>query len=447
MDLREFLNVHISNNTIGNIIEGVGQSTFADTNINIYELVKNILSKLLMSNEKQRIYNQLQSGGIVVPAVKKNETDKKQSYCTDFNLILNNLLALLGYEFSKYLMYLSTLKHHIKKITLMLKNSSSYEEILYLITCMENIYKLGESSLTGESLMIGKEFDYKKYILTSDKYTTSDFIFQTESPMKRPSFSGIELVSPSNEIAYQQNVSSQNGKNIFSQLKTKLDIVIKSGSIINFEKDKELWLNMFDEMISCTSFQGYIINTIDELCINLGNFDVGYDGSFLKLFDMLYRENYTDIPRDYVEPKIYLKVLPHITYLKELEIGSCDIYLNALNKYFRKIYNETYKSLSSVSSTIEVFKIDVTDNMYEYLSHISLNLFVQITRNIANNQVIQTCFGKSTRIQFIQILTAVHGCLPKLQSFTESQKNTLHYFLLSKKTLQESFNIMNKKFN
>jgi len=385
MDLKEFINLHIEKQTIGNIVEGVSQSTFADTNVNIQELVKLMLAKLLVGTG-----------------------DKKQSYCTDFNTILNNLLALLGYEFSKYLMFISTMKYHIGKIVLLLKDTSSYEEILYFVTCIENMYHF---------LTIDDKFDYKKYILMNDKIHTG------------------EMVIHSTKI-----------KDLFAQLHNQLDIVIKSGSIINFEKDKGNWIEMFNDMLSCTNFQNYTINTIDELCINLGNFDVGYNGSFLKLFDILYRENYADVPREYVEPKIFTRVLPHIDYLKELELGSCENYITALHQYYKKMYYETYKSLSSVESTIEVFKVEVTDDMYDYLSHVSLNLFIQISKHIANNQIIQTIFSKSTRIQFVQILTAIHACLPKLSEFTESQKNTLHYFLLNKKILQETYySIINAK--
>lgn len=412
MDLKEFIKIHIKKNTIGNIVEGVGQSSFADSDVDVYELVKNMLNKMLAENKP---YYHLQSGGLISTALKKSELEKKQSYCTDFNLLINNILVLLGYEFTKYLMFLSTLKHHIRKILLLLGQSMDYEDIAKHIKCIENLYKL-KNVLTVE-----KEFNYKKY-LTINSTTRNPLDFNINDDIDK------DIVGE-----------------IFDNLNHHLDVVIKNNSLVTFDKDKRNWIQMFSEMLLFTKYTNYKVNTIDEFCLNLGIYDIGYEGSFLKLFDILYRENYADIPREYVEPIIFTKVLPHMDYLKSLEIGSCDNFPTDIRKYFEKMYINTYRTLNYVPEDVEVSPVEISNHFYDYLSHVSLNLFVQLTKNIAQNQQIQTCFGKSTRIQFVQILTALHGCLPKFCSFTNSQNDTLHYFLLGKKTLQESYNIAIKK--
>jgi len=421
MDIKEFFDIHTEKNTLNSVLEGVSQSCYAETDVEIHEFVKILLNKLLESNEKIK-YNYLQSGGLSTTFSKQKDVDKKQSYCTDFNAMLNNIIALLGYEFSKYLIYLSTLKHLLEKIIKMFDNAISYDELLFLVSCIENLYKLGENSQEGETLKVSSDFPYKKYI-----YSTMNRLRHTST------------------LSYDTKIEDSSLKDeMFNQKKDKLNIDIKSGSVINFEKDKRELSKMFQQLLEYTDYQPYVVSSIDKLCINLGNFNVGYDGSFLKLFDMLYRENYSDVPRDFLEPVIYSKVLPHIDYIKEMEIGSCDPYLEALRLYYKKTYSDIYKMLNTLEDDIEINEVDVTAGMYEYLAHVTLNLFIQLTKILANNQMIQIYFGKSTRIQFTQILISIYGCLPKLQTFTESQKNVLHYFMLSKKTLYDSLNIINK---
>ena len=173
-----------------------------------------------------------------------------------------------------------------------------------------------------------------------------------------------------------------------------------------------------------------------EIIIN-----VCYDKSFIKMFEILYKESFADIPHE-----LWSAYKPHIKYVEnELKLDiKCSKFLTNFNKYYHKVYDETLKSVMEVIPPDDVLKIDITDKMYELMSDITFNLYVNISKKIACNQLTYAYFGKSTRIQFIQMFQALMDCSPRLYTFSKSQRMTLHYILLSKKVINDSISIANE---
>ena len=71
-------------------------------------------------------------------------------------------------------------------------------------------------------------------------------------------------------------------------------------------------------------------------------------------------------------------------------------------------------------------------------ANICVNLYVNMAKKLSNSQLLFATFGKSTRIQFMQILQAVMDCTPRLYKFNESQLAVLHFILMNDKTFQSS---------
>jgi hypothetical protein len=205
----------------------------------------------------------------------------------------------------------------------------------------------------------------------------------------------------------------------------------KNKSMINFERDKQKWICQLKEMFNNIILNEYVVDSVDDLVLNLGPFSVGYDESFIKYFEILYKESFADIPRE-----LWIKCKPYTEYLRLLNIESVSNYKTNLIRYFKNVYNDTLKSMLEMST--EILNVEITNFMFEYLADITINMFINLAENLATIQTTSFTFGKSTRIQFFQIFNAFLNCSPRLKKFTQAQKNTIHYFLLTNKVLQES---------
>ena len=422
MDLKQFILAHKHNNTLDLIIDGFEKSSFVEPNSDTSVLVKSILN-VLISNEdgdKQKIYNQLQSGGLANTRTGKTEISKKQSFCTEFNQMIINILGLLGYEFSKYLFVLMGAKCMINQEIKEITKAQNYESILKHILYIKNFLNLGvddypDNKAIEPPINIEQEF--------FDDYES----FSREISDETQNYLEIEINSPINTF--------------FDKLINEIKRLIKSENILAFEDNRLEWSQMLEEMASHLILGHYQINTIDDLCLNLGTNIVCYDKSFIKMFEILYKESFADIPYE-----LWSSYKPHVKYIEnELKLDiKCSKYLTNFNKYFHKIYDETLKSTSEVLSADDMLKIDISDKMYELLSDITFNLYVNISKKIACNQLTYAYFGKSTRIQFIQMFQALMDCSPRLYGFSKSQRMTIHYILLSKKVINDSIAIANE---
>ena len=219
----------------------------------------------------------------------------------------------------------------------------------------------------------------------------------------------------------------------FKSLMKEIKHLNKTNTIALFDEKKIEWINRINEKLSETTLGDYIIEDVNDVCLCLGMFDIAYEGSFIKLFEIFYRETFVDIPQE-----LWSRNRPHIDYLKrklKLDI-KCDKYTTLFTKYFRKIYDEVSKNVSQLG--FEILQVKVTDQFFHTMSDIAFGLYIGIGKEIASCQENSACFGKSTRIQFFQIYGALTTCVPRLHSFTKSQKAVLHYILLSKKTIDDS---------
>lgn len=425
MNLKHFILLHKNNETLESIADGFEKSAFVEPNSDTSTLVKIILSRLISNEEgdKQKIYNQLQSGGLANVKSNKNEIRKKQSFCTEFNQMIINILGLLGSEFSKYLIVLFGAKQMIKREIQSISEAQNYDAILKHVINIKNFINLGDF----------------------DDYAKLDETFEPPIDIQEEFYDKYcqPIASSSNEEQnyYQLEVKTNRKILVFNQLINEIKQLIKSENVLSFEDDRDEWCAMLNELLDNMILKTYYVNNIDELCLNLGPWNICYDKSFLKMFEILYKESFADIPYE-----LWSSYKPHIRYIEnELKLDiKCSKYLTSFNKYYHKIYDETLKSVCEKLNPVngDILNISITDEMYELLSDVTFNLFVNISKKIANNQLTYAYFGKSTRIQFIQMFQALMDCSPRLYLFTESQRMVLHYILLSKKVIKESIQII-----
>jgi hypothetical protein len=452
MDLRALILIHKSNNTLEDFLDGIEFSAYVDKHMEISQLVRQILNSLIAPVLKMSV-NQNQNGGIASKNTK--EVEKKQSYCIEFNQCINNLIALLGFDFAKHVFYLLGIKMILHKNILSINELTNYTDLLNTINIVKNILNLSnkcnlrdfttelgrkENLELPDPLTIERKDDKVKVVEKEknknnkkDKSVKNKNNFDSESdndssePESENDTDNINLAFNFNSILSPDDSIKNKVLNnlIFSCEKHQQNF-------INFDTDKTNCVNDITNLYNHLKLNEYIINEVDDLILNLGPLNVGYDFSFLKTFEILYKETFADIPRD--SWKLFK---PYLQTLKINNIAeSCSNYKINIIKYFKNIFNETVKSIYEIST--DILPVYPTEFFYEYLADITINFMVSISKNLVAIQTTNFLFGKSTRIQFIQLFNAVLCCAPRSKLFTTSQINTIHYFLLTSKVLKES---------
>lgn len=407
MDLRNFIEVNMEEGYIGSVLGGAESSMFHPMSVDASALIKKLLD-ISDADKLQIIYSQLQSGGISETQLNMGFIRKKLSFCTDFSTIINNILTMLGYDFAKHLIALNTLNLRLESLVNEIRNAKSYEQCKCLIHYVYNILSLDIFEITDE-------FDVTIY-------ETPDISYTKNIPTSKISFLEIVL----------ENID-------------KL-ITMKNKALIN--KDRTNWANMLSDLIRHMKINEYIVDSIDDLCIILGDYDVGYKGSFLRQFNTLYNENYADVPPTILTDEYIENKKPHIEMLLSVDFENYRNYLHGFNKYFRNVYKLCYTNVCEKELQGKEFvKVNITDKFYEKTSHVVLNLFIRIAKNITSAQSIQSYFGKSNRVQFIQIISALIGCQPRTDEFTDSQREAIHYFLLTSRLLNDSYTMLINHMN
>lgn len=422
MNLRTFFKDNDESNTLSAISKGMQKSQFCEPMNEISHLVKLIITKQTTSNEHQPILDQLQSGGLSNKnSIEKFIQIKKQSFCTEFNQTISNVQSLFGYEFAKYLFVIYGLNHFISQLNKQINSCISYESIRNLIIKIKNILELGSSQ---NSISVKPNF--------------------------KEELSNMHMFANENETDTNYYVIETNPSEILTFIKNVIEFInarIKTDNIIMFENDKALIYDAMIKLFDNLEFKTYNVNEINDILINLGEYSIAYEGSFIHSFHLLYLESLADIPKE-VFDAFYHNFNPVKHFLEnelKLEINY-DRYLNNLVEYFKNIANTTYAHAkedisSAYKSNPRMLNVVISDGFYEMLSNICLNLYVNIAKKISNNQLLFSHFGKSTRIQFIQILQAIYDCSPRLYMFNASMKAALHYVLLTEHVLTESINV------
>lgn len=459
MNIQSFIKTHKEQKTIDSISGGFQKSQFCESIPIISDLVKTIMNTIISNYDNENLLHgsiKLHSANSkrsklinTLPIDKetskskdssnqkesKKLTIKKQSFCTEFNQMMTNILGLLGFEFSKYLYALFGIKIYIHKFIEAIKQTNNYEEINDILQKLYNMMTLENDSCILNDPLISNEKNKidpnsKQYVITLDE----TYFNKTQQKWK----------DDVDEIDYfHYDIEDKNITSIIKQIIKNVSEHIKIGDIKDFEEDRTVIYNKLIEIYNHLKFGTYYVNDVDDLVINLGDYNVCYDKSFLKLYDLLYRESFVDVP-----PELWHMYRPTQRYIDE-EIKSMiksSKYIARIEMFYKNRYDAVVKSLTEdVQLSKEEFKLDledmmnveITNEMYDRLANLTLNLYVCIAKKIAYNQIVYSYFGKSTRIQLMQVFLALMNCVSQLSDYSSSQICTLHYVLLTDKNIKD----------
>lgn len=388
MNTREFLTHFIQTNNVRIIKNGFQQSEFNSANVHISDVIL-----LILNNYNYQLIECLQNGIVITD---DTEFTKKMSYCTNFETIIDNLLGIFGYEFSKYVLFRINSQLVLNK---MIKN---------FIEASSN-YKMLEDNLKNFKAFLNN------FILKQTNNTkilkinlSQDFLIEYKKLKFSNKHSKISFIS-----------------DIFDGCLN--DIIKERENISNFNEIKNAIKDVLELLVKTEINKDVTINTLEDLLIEFNNLDIdiGYNGSFIRMAYDLYKIG--SCPDNLLSEY-------------QLKTKLTDVYINNLEQW---LYNIIEKITNLHSET----KIKISNNFVTELINIIIEWFILLGVNMSSLYNIAISFEKTSRIQFKLIFEAVMLTAPKYTFFTPSQKTLIHYALYNKSTIQKSLKLMEKKYN
>lgn len=373
MNARKFFTHFIQNNQLDSIRDSFQQSQFNCNSIKISEIVKTILLKYE--------YADLECQQNGMPGDKISLEDKKMSYCTNFDILIDNMLGVFGYEFCKYILFkingINILNKYLNMINVKSNSFNSFEDYI-------------KNFMTLFSSMNFKIKDQKKF---EEDCKKTKFYLKHKSIQINDIFKGINK-----------------------------DIFCERNNIINFMEIKNGSLEILRVILNNVYNNKIVINTLNELILDFGSLDIdiGYNGSFIRLATRLYETNPYN---DEVLMKYELKTKINQTYL-----------LN-LNQWFKNMIEKILKLYPDITLVIE-------EGLLSYLINVIIDYFIFFGHNLAILYNITLGFEKASRIHFKTLYNAILLTVPKYEDYTPSQKTLIHYILLNRNSIQKSIEMV-----
>lgn len=412
-------------------------TSFEDSEFNnmdkyIGEAIKSLVTGFTTDeneNEIAEIPKQLATGGIANKSSKSSNKEQKWSFCSEMNSMNTSLVALLGFDFAKYLFALVGIKKLLQNLVNSISKAKTWNDLIQNIKSIYNIYCLHDNNKDyTDCLLIDSTFDIHKYIDNPKKVREDGSLIMSY------------FLSSNDSAEVREVLFAYINEYIDDRYKTKTESL---RAVVNYVSE------IFNDLFLNTQLRSYTVNSVNELCLNLENFDICYSPSMLKTFETYYRESYGDIATEN----------PHLDIIEHYLNPSILVNFNStsVNKTVKKI--ETKKLIDKLTayykgvfanvktSAIETLQKNVlnvicTDECISELVNITIFLFVQIARNLANELITNKYCGESTRIQFEHFFKAVLACCPHLEIFNVYQRNALYWILCPKKALEKSLSLL-----
>ena len=372
MNCKKFLEYFSKNNKLHVVSNGFQYSCFNPENIKIFDIVRTIID----SYEYQDL--KCQQNGI--PTDKKMKEKQKKSYCTNFDVIINNLLGIYGFEITKYILFRINYKQILNKfIELISETADDFGTLENYLNKFISFY----------SKLNIKIIDVNGF---NEEYKTTLF-------GKIHKDTGIQ--------------------EIFNNM--KIDIRKENNNIASSVEIKTATLEILNLLVKYFNTNQLVINTLNDLIIDIEiNIDIGYDDSFLRIIDKLYQEGSCN-DQILIRYNLKQKVQPIIHLLEQW-----------IHNLIEKIYN-LYPTI----------KFKINDGLITYIATIILDWFIVFGINIATILNINKNFEKVSRIHFKTIYNAIVMSVPKYTTYNESQLTLIHYSLLTRQNIQKALKIVN----
>lgn len=399
-------------------------SEYSLNNKDYGEFVKVIvlcLTSVDVKSSSTKGINQLQTGGIGTKDAQRKDVAKTWSFCTELNTMMSNIITLLGIDMSKNLFVLLGAKKILQNMVNDIMTITDYASLQEQVHSIINFFNIAPGVITLIS-----DFDFKQYV-DDDRFTFADgpYVYMlgkdTNEDVKRVLFDYILYYI---DDRYKTNAET-------------LDNVKKYVS------------DIFNDALAHVQLNEYCITSIDMLCLNLSDYDVLYKPSLIKIFEVLYKETFGDIPedaRDNVKPyKMFIDnvIMPRSTLISgKVKTIKLSRLIDNLITYFRNVFSMTVSTTIESIDKANILTVTISVDLFNQLADITMNLLVHIARNIANNLLVNLYTGCSTRTQFVHVLNALYNCAPKTEIFNLEQRSIFHYSLLCSKILQTSLDII-----
>lgn len=399
MDIKSFIEHfvrHPNKTQINDIVHGIQKSTISSGGIGLGTIPAAMLDK-----SKPQEYTCNQSGTFNATAAKNKSPHKKTSYCTDFGVIIDNILTIFGYEFSKYLLSMVHSKDILRKIRQQIEEADSFA-------------------------MLSKYVNHFAYVACRGIITVDI------SNFKRVCASSV-----SSEFMQRHQIDVL--ADVFTNLERDITIASISSGVSVFMEISEVAKDLTSKVIDlCGCEQRYIINDIQDILFELRDLEICYDGSFIQMAFDLYRESSINIPQHRTifttgEFDRLQMQSPYENVVQRFELKSIvTVKLDEINAYFRKLAGDVFE-ISSPGNVLT--NIEITSMFFCRMSEIIINYFVMISNNLLIHHDIKSSFDRSSRVQFALILTTVLGTTPRFVAYTESQRTLIHYTLILGKSM------------
>ena len=413
------------NNFLKSLKEFIGKSNttfdhseFVPTTNEIPNMVRDLLTNL-MADSKSVSFKMNLSGQITsIP-----DYNKKQSFCSDFNQMIKNILGLIGFEFSKYLtIHIGTFVQIDIIIKDIKEKALNYDDLLKYFQMIYSLLK----SVPNSKYIIDDKNSINSIQLNKNNFTNNQFK-SLENPICRSI--NQNMIIPDDKISE------------FFELKINLIKSLNSSkNISEFENNKSLLVNDIEKFISSISSGIKSIESPNDLIImNLGEYEILYDASFIKIFEILYKSVHADNPRfndKHIQSLIGLKLIEETMNQIGLTEKSADQYKSYLENYFTNIYKNTVNVLESdetISHLINKMKVEISLSLIEAMAKISLCVFVRMVKLLNWKRDTMLLTSSPSRIQFTQVLESLLFLPSGIDfSFTEKQFFVICYILTSK---------------
>lgn len=378
MNARKFFTHFIQNKQTDIIKNSFQQSQFNCTSIKISDIVKTILLKYE--------YGDLGCQQNGMPGDKSLIDSKKMSYCTNFDILIDNILGVFGYEFCKYILFkingVSILHKYLDMINTECNNFNIFEDYI------KNFIVLFSSM----------NFKFKNHKNFENECKQTKFYLKHNTIQIDEIFKGIHR-----------------------------DIFNERNNIINFNEIKKGSLEILTIILNNVYNDKIIINTLNELIIEFNDLDIdiGYSGSFIQMATKLYETNpYND----------------EILTKYELKSKINQSYTLNLNQWFKNMIEKILKLYPDII-------LNIDDGLLNYLTNIIIDYFIFLGHNLAilyNNTL---GFEKASRIHFKTLYNAVMLTVSKYDDYTPSQKTLIHYVLMNRNNIQKSIEMIEEELN
>lgn len=371
MNSESFFNYFIQNGLEDEIKKSMSKSEFYNTGVKISDLITAI-----MSNHKYTTVNCQQNG---LPNVNRVKSNRKISYCTNFDIMINNFTTLFIYEMVKYLLIRCNMKDFLQNGIEKIAVINDFSVFKGFVDDWIKLFSCG-------SLMI----DNKKMV---------------------------EQIKPTK---FYNKHKCLNINDVKSSILTDL----KSTEVLHYNAIMTEIVNILRIILDASSQKNVTINTINDLLIPDTRFDILYTGSFLRMLTKMY---------DKCDEKKYNDMIIEYEIKKILDNN----FKQTIPTWITANLNKVNNAMSQQPDN--KIAINVNSQFVNYLSEAIIYYYCVWAINLAHSYDIILGFDKTSRVLFKIIYGTIISTTPTFFEYTPSQKTLIHYVLLTDIQLGKSF--------